>query len=553
MLSKKPTLNVGTIGSVSQGKSTLVKALTGTSTQKFKQEKVRNITIKLGYANAKIYKQISDSSFTSTFNENSSLVKHFSFVDCPGHDAYMSAMISGSSIMDAVIMIIAANEPCPQLQTKEHLKAIQVISDKINPKNLLIVQNKIDLVTRDQAIENYKQIIKFVKGTFMEGVPIIPICAVLGYNMDKVCKHISNFEEQKDEKNGSTMSVIRSFDINIPNIDVKDLKGGVLGGTVLNGQFSVDDEIIIKPQMIKTTIRSLRSEKDVLKTIDKGGLIAIGTDLDPSLTSQDKLIGSVVEKVSDQRWEVFSKMKVSFTYFKSSEIVLDEKEKVVINVGSGKVAAKIKTKGDNLIIKTDKPICSKLGEMISILKNNELVGYGIIIKTENDKSKFTESRAQFTPSKLKFNEHDFLHDLDIIYNKLQENKPDLIERKKKSLQHPHVIKNNNKTVWTNFQKICTSLNRDPKHVYDFFLEELGTTGSIDGEQNFVIKGIFKPNIFEKMLKKYIKHYVSCHSCKSLETIMEKDPNTRMYIKKCKVCESFITVQNISKGYRAIKR
>ena len=228
MISRQATINIGTIGHVAHGKSTVVKALSGVHTVRFKNELERNITIKLGYANAKIYKSedprcqrpVCYTSASSTkedvFKMNGfeyGLVRHVSFVDCPGHDILMATMLNGAAVMDAALLLIAGNESCPQVwqqsyqryqkkkklencnlqhihifqpQTSEHLAAIEIMK----LKHILILQNKIDLIKEAQAQEQHEQILKFIEGTVAEGAPVIPISAQLKYNIEVVCEYI---------------------------------------------------------------------------------------------------------------------------------------------------------------------------------------------------------------------------------------------------------------------------------------------------------------------------------------------------------------------------
>ncbi|KHJ42776.1 elongation factor Tu GTP binding domain protein [Trichuris suis] len=199
VISRQATINIGTIGHVAHGKSTVVKALSGVQTVRFKNELERNITIKLGYANAKIYKCDNDecpppgcyrsagSAHPDAFPCDRSgctgkfrLVRHVSFVDCPGHDILMATMLNGAAVMDAALLLIAGNESCPQPQTSEHLAAIEIM--RLN--NIIILQNKIDIVKESQAREQYDQIQRFVQGTIAEGAPVIPISAQLKYNIE---------------------------------------------------------------------------------------------------------------------------------------------------------------------------------------------------------------------------------------------------------------------------------------------------------------------------------------------------------------------------------
>merc|ERR1712226_1835235 len=153
-----------------------------------------NITIKLGYANAKIYKcdnsscprpvcyrscgsskedvfQCDRTSCTGKFR----LMRHVSFVDCPGHDILMATMLNGAAVMDAALLLVAGNETCPQPQTSEHLAAVEIM----RLQHIIILQNKVDLVKPDAATAQQEQIKKFVAGTVAGSAPILPISAVL--------------------------------------------------------------------------------------------------------------------------------------------------------------------------------------------------------------------------------------------------------------------------------------------------------------------------------------------------------------------------------------
>ena len=167
VISRQATINIGTIGHVAHGKSTVVKAISGVQTVRFKNELERNITIKLGYANAKIYKCEDDAcprpdcyrAYGSTMTDSPActvpgfedkkmtLVRHVSFVDCPGHDILMATMLNGAAVMDGALLLIAGNESCPQPQTSEHLAAVEIM----RLQHIIILQNKIDLVQENAA------------------------------------------------------------------------------------------------------------------------------------------------------------------------------------------------------------------------------------------------------------------------------------------------------------------------------------------------------------------------------------------------------------------
>ena len=153
----KPEVNIGMVGHVDHGKTTLVKALSGIWTDQHSEEVKRGISIRLGYADATFRKCPScPEPDAYTVEEKcphcgteTEFLRTVSFVDSPGHETLMATMLCGAAIMDGAVLVISANEPCPQPQSKEHLMALNITGiDKI-----VIVQNKIDLMTREQVME----------------------------------------------------------------------------------------------------------------------------------------------------------------------------------------------------------------------------------------------------------------------------------------------------------------------------------------------------------------------------------------------------------------
>ena len=322
VISRQATINIGTIGHVAHGKSTLVKAITNINTVKTSKEKFRNITIKLGYANAKIYKRPGapapdcylnagsgavDNLKCPKSGEECTLFRHISFVDCPGHDLLMATMLAGASVMDAAVLLIAANEPCPQPQTSEHLAAVQVMK----LKHIIIVQNKVDTIVNKEghAAGQHADIREFIKGTKAERSPIVPVSAQLKYNIDVVLDYICRIPiPVRNFTAPPLMTILRSFDINKPGTEIEKLSGGVVGGSLLQGLLRVGEKIEIRPGIIgkdKRTgeqmsdpiisrITTLRTEENSLLYAVPGGLIAVGLQVDPTCTRADKLNGQVL-------------------------------------------------------------------------------------------------------------------------------------------------------------------------------------------------------------------------------------------------------------------
>ena len=167
----QPDVNVGTSGHVDHGKSTIVDAITGVWTSAHSEELRRGITIKVGYADAAFYKcpncqspqNYSTSKQCPNCKSEGILQRVLSFVDVPGHESLMANMLSGASLTDGSILVIAANEDVPRPQTREHLLALEMLGTK----QVVIAQNKIDLVTREEAKQNHESIKDFVSGIFI--------------------------------------------------------------------------------------------------------------------------------------------------------------------------------------------------------------------------------------------------------------------------------------------------------------------------------------------------------------------------------------------------
>ncbi len=311
-LPSQPEVNIGLVGHVDHGKTTLTQALSGVWTDTHSEERRRGISIKLGYADTAFYKTDSGQYYATGRRPeggkdvDSELQRVVSFVDAPGHETLMAIMITGASIMDGAMLMVAANETCPQPQTREHLMALEIAGIK----NIVIVQNKIDLVTKERAMESYKEINTFLKGTIAQNAPIIPVSAHHDVNLDILIEAIEQTiptpNRQEDER--AVMHIARSFDVNRPGTRPAKLTGGVIGGSIVEGAFKEGDEIIIGPgrkieqgnktrwEPIETTITSMQGGGGKRDVMMAGGLCGLGTLLDPSITTADNLSGQVLAK-----------------------------------------------------------------------------------------------------------------------------------------------------------------------------------------------------------------------------------------------------------------
>ncbi|CAG8550053.1 3640_t:CDS:10 [Ambispora gerdemannii] len=405
VISRQATINIGTIGHVAHGKSTVVKAISGVQTVRFKNELERNITIKLGYANAKIYKCDNEDcprpgcyrSYRSDKEEHPPCERpgHVSFVDCPGHDILMATMLNGAAVMDAALLLIAGNESCPQPQTSEHLAAIEIMK----LKHIIILQNKVDLVKEAACEEHYQSILSFVKGTVADGAPIVPISAQLKYNIDAINEYIVKKIPIpiRDFTSDPRLIVIRSFDVNKPGAEVDELKGGVAGGSILRGVLKIGDEIEVRPGILTkdnegqihcrpifSRIVSLFAEHNDLKFAVPGGLIGVGTRIDPTLCRADRLVGQVLGAVGKLP-KIYTELEINYFLLRRLLGVskLARNEVLMVNIGSTSTGGRVMSvKADLAKIALTSPACTEIDEKIALSrridKHWRLIGWGKI-------------------------------------------------------------------------------------------------------------------------------------------------------------------------------
>ncbi|KAI9670381.1 MAG: eukaryotic translation initiation factor 2 subunit gamma [Caeruleum heppii] len=424
IISRQATINIGTIGHVAHGKSTVVKAISGVQTVRFKNELERNITIKLGYANAKIYKCDNEecprpTCYRSYKSEKEidppceregctgryRLQRHVSFVDCPGHDILMSTMLSGAAVMDAALLLIAGNEVCPQPQTSEHLAALEIME----LKHIIILQNKVDLMREEAAQQHYESILKFIRGTRTDRSPIIPISAQLKYNIDAINEHLITKipVPLRDFSAAPHMIIIRSFDVNKPGAEVDELKGGVAGGSILTGVLKLGDEIEIRPGLVQrddqgrikcrpifSRVISLFAEHNDLKFAVPGGLIGVGTRVDPTLCRADRLVGFVLG-LKGQLPSIYTEIEVKYKLLhrllgvktadgKQAKVAkLTKNEVLMVNIGSTATGAKVMgVRADAAKLSLTSPACTEIGAKVALSRRIEkhwrLIGWADI-------------------------------------------------------------------------------------------------------------------------------------------------------------------------------
>jgi translation initiation factor 2 subunit 3 len=402
---KQPEVNIGLVGHVDHGKTTLTQALTGEWTDRHSEELRRGISIKLGYADAAFYLcpncpsplGYSTEPKCANCGGKAKFLRSVSFVDAPGHETLMATMLSGAAIMDGALLLVAGNEKVPQPQTREHLYAL----DMIGVRRVVVVQNKIDLLSNEEATKNYEEIVQFLKGSPIENAPIVPISANHRVNIDALIGAIEATipTPKRDTTKPPLMYVARSFDINRPGTRPKDLQGAVLGGSLVQGNLTKGEEIEIRPgitghgdgqvESVHATITSLVSGGLDLEELRPGGLAAIGTSLDPSLAKGDGLTGRLVGTTGTLP-PVSQRVRLKVTLL---ERVLGSKgdlkvekvrtgEVLAITVGTTVAPGKVSSaRGDEVELQLGRAVTVFPGSRVAVSRRINawrLIGYGIV-------------------------------------------------------------------------------------------------------------------------------------------------------------------------------
>ncbi|MFP4568058.1 MAG: translation initiation factor IF-2 subunit gamma [Candidatus Woesearchaeota archaeon] len=402
----QPEINIGLVGHVDHGKTTLTERLSGKWTDTHSEEMKRGITIKLGYADTIFYECPSCNKYTvkekchDCKETQTNPIRKVSFVDAPGHESLMATMLAGTTVMDGAILLVAANEVCPQPQTREHLMALEMAGIK----NVVIAQNKIDLVDNERAMKNYAQIKEFLKDTNYAEAPIIPISAQHGANIHFLIKAIQEIipTPKKDKTKDPLFLVARSFDINKPGSQVEKITGGILGGALVQGALKVGDRLEIKPgrileeqnqlvtKPITAKIISITSGGESVNEITPGGSIGIMTSLDPSIVKSDHLVGNIVG-LPGKLPPVWTTIKLEMNLLKrvvGSQQDLDVQpirmgEVLMLNVNSAATVGQVIDLGKNIAtLRLRLPVCAEVGARVSASRKVgtrfRLIGFGII-------------------------------------------------------------------------------------------------------------------------------------------------------------------------------
>ncbi|MFH1801820.1 MAG: translation initiation factor IF-2 subunit gamma [archaeon] len=388
------TINVGIFGHIDHGKTTLLKQLSGRWADTHSEELKRGITIKLGYADTTIYRE----GEVYNIEKKGSPIRHVSFIDAPGHEMLMATTLSGATLIDAAILVVAANEGIKP-QTREHLMTLQ--AKKV--EQIIVVQNKIDLVDKEKAKLNHEEIKKFL-GTKYSSAEIIPASAQQGVNIDEIFKAITEFKiPERNLDKDPIFTIARSFDINRPGSKPKDLKGAVLGGALKQGKLKVGDIVEIKPgriitengekrmSPIKTKILGLFKGSKSVNQLTPGGSMAIETSLDMTLGKSDLLSGNILS-IEGKLPETSQKIRLKYTLFPevfgtSAQIKvekIEKKELLMLSINTSITGGTVgEIKEPDVTIDLKVPAILFKGDNVGIARKIQghwrLIGFGEII------------------------------------------------------------------------------------------------------------------------------------------------------------------------------
>ncbi|MFL2648677.1 MAG: selenocysteine-specific translation elongation factor [SAR202 cluster bacterium] len=333
-----------TAGHINHGKTTLVKQLTGTDTDRLKEEKERGISIELGFAKYIIDKQ-----------------NYASFIDSPGHENFIKNMIAGAFAVDLVILVIAANEGIKE-QTVEHLEIIK----SLDVKNLIVVHNKIDLIKDDEISSKKSYISEFLKKFGFNQIEIIDVSIEKNIGIETLKKLInSKILSNKNEN-------IKPARLYVDRIFSLKGKGTIVTGTVLGNKISKNLNLKIYPNNKEIKIKSLESFNQNVEEISPGSRCAVNIQ---NLDKEDIKKGTIIAEEGYVSFTdfVYGKINYSKDFKNNSE--------VIFHTGTSRVIGKIyKMPQSNLVkITLKKKIHLITGDRFILRNNIGTVGGGKII------------------------------------------------------------------------------------------------------------------------------------------------------------------------------
>jgi selenocysteine-specific elongation factor len=239
---------LGTAGHIDHGKTSLIKAITGIDTDRLKEEKLRGITIELGFASLDLPSG-----------------QHLGIVDVPGHEKFVKNMVAGATGIDIVVMVIAADEGVMP-QTREHMEICTLLDVKYG----MVVLSKIDMVDEEWLELVLEDVRDFTKGTFLDEAPIAPVSSTTGQGIEAFIKALDELCAQVPERPPSTL-----FRLPVDRVFTMKGFGTVITGTLISGKVRVGDDIKIYPSGITSKVRGVQVHNQSVKEASAGMRTAV--------------------------------------------------------------------------------------------------------------------------------------------------------------------------------------------------------------------------------------------------------------------------------------
>lgn len=640
------------IGDVANGKSTLVKAISGKKTQAHSSEQQQHgITIRLGFANAAVLRcqnkadicgaysflpeslddgKQSSLPMCSKCNHSTAVVKRFSLVDCPGHAELMATMLAGASAFDAVLLAAASNVPCPTPQARQHLEAIKMsgIANELQQARnpcIAIAQTKAELLaddnkntlsrlSADERLANHAQQGRDnMENSVAAAAPIFPVCAPLGLGLEAIAEWIANLPStpcQQSTSKAPRLTVLRSFDVNRPGQQAQEVNGGVLGGTIegsssislgdvlevrpglylpsnkkpkakhskeaTEGSTNIPDPFKIQPLNFRCT--SLMSGKSNLPSVSKGGLVAVGTSLDPLICSDNRMVGSVAGPpgtlppvwgptlLLDNLQFVDLLPESGVREMKSAEPadLVKKGYEIRFHIGSATVKGRVvrvsKSKGKVGAL-LEAPICAARGANVA-LEGKRATGFCLVAHAkladgdiclegvEEDQANNGDAGGVVDDSKevggnaelalLERDEYARMSFLDNLESCKETHAG--TEGSRLSVPLPDIARDGGAhVVLSNFGAIAHALRRPAGHLVLYLAKEGGLSCALAGDRTSPATTMLRvkwrggrgfAERFMAILKKYIRAYVSCNQCRGAVTELLGASKTEQACRHC---------------------
>ena len=333
---------LGTAGHIDHGKTALIKAVTGINTDRLKEEKLRGITIELGFASIDLPSG-----------------QHIGIVDVPGHEKFVKNMVAGATGIDIVAMIIAADEGVMP-QTREHME----ICSLLGIKHGLVVLTKIDMVDEEWLELVTEDVSDFVKGTFLEGQPIVPVSSIKNIGIEALVKQIDML--CADIPNRSAGGFFR-----LPVDRVFTMKGfgTVITGTLVSGRVKVGETIMLYPSLVTSKVRGVQVHNQDVESAEAGMRTAINFQgLDKEIVNRGDMVAHPDTLKSSYM------VDVRLTYLKSNAKPIKNRARVRFHTGTSEIMGiLILLAADELLPGETGVAQLRLDEPVAVIKDDSFV------------------------------------------------------------------------------------------------------------------------------------------------------------------------------------